>query len=264
MSKYRSARAALAGAAVIALAGCGASSSTSSTASGSTPTGSTSASNSPAASASTGPTSSATSNSYVSDASVPFPVAVGNTWVYQVASSINNKQSLLTDRIVSVTSVPGGHRVMMSESVSGGATTQQTYIFYANGTIGYPVTEANGVSVTDSSGVLWPNAANLASGRDYQSVLHIRDGNTVPAKDESAHVTVRGGGTASVTVPAGTYQATIVDMVLAMQVGSFGTSTLVQTWTAPGAGPVKSQVSVLSAGNTKVVTTEELLTFTKG
>jgi hypothetical protein len=263
MSKHRSARAVLAGAAVIALAGCGASASTSGVASGSTPTGSTTASGSPAATASTGATPSATSNSFVSAGSIPFPIAVGNTWVYQVVSG--NRQSLVTNRVLSVAPVPSGHRVTMSETISGAATqtTQETYIFYANGKIGYPVNEPNGVSVLDSGGVLWPDAADLASGQDYRSVLHVRV-NSVPPSYKAANVTVRGGGTASVTVPAGTYQATIVDMVLATKVGSFDTSVLVKTWTAPGTGPVKSQVSVLAAGKTQVTTTEELVTFTKG
>ncbi len=269
MSKYRSARAVLAGAAVIALAGCGASASTSdaasgSTSSGSTSSGSTAASGSPSASASTGATPSATSNSFVSAGSIPFPIAVGNTWMYQTVSSVNNAHGLVTNRVLSVAPVPGGHQVTMSETISGGATTQQTYIFYANGKIGYPVSQANGVSVVGSGGVLWPDAADLASGRDYRSVLRVRVSNTVPAKYETANVTVRGGGTASVTVPAGTYQATIVDMVLAMKVGGFSTSVLVRTWTAPGTGPVKSEVSVLAAGKTQLTTTEELLTFTRG
>jgi hypothetical protein len=264
MSKYRSARAVLAGAAVIALAGCGASASTSDAASGSTSSGSTAASGSPSASASTGATPSATSNSFVSAGSIPFPIAVGNTWVYQTVSGINNAHGLVTNRVLSVAPVPGGHQVTMSETISRGATTQQTYIFYANGKIGYPVSEANGVSVVGSGGVLWPDAADLASGRDYRSVLRVRVSNTVPAKYDTANVTVRGGGTASVTVPAGTYQATIVDMVLAMKVGSFSTSVLVRTWTAPGTGPVKSEVSVLAAGKTQLTSTEELLTFTRG
>ena len=256
-------RAVLAGAAVIALAGCGASASTS----GGTAAGSTAPGGSPSVTASTGVTPgtpSATSNSFVSAGSVPFPIAVGNTWVYQTVASVNNAHSLVTNRVLSVAPVPGGHRVTMSETSTGGATTQQTYIFYANGKIGYPVNEANGVSVVGSSGVLWPDAADLASGRVYRSVLQVRVSNTVPARYETANVTVRGGGTASVTVPAGTYQATVVDMVLAMKVGSFSTSVLVRTWTAPGTGPVKSEVSVLAAGKTQLTTTEELLTFTRG
>ena len=96
------------------------------------------------------------------------------------------------------------------------------------------------------------------------SVGAARPGQLRPAQYKAANVTVRGGGTASVTVPAGTYQATIVDMVLATKVGSFSSSVLVKTWTAPGTGPVKSEVSVLAAGQTEVITTEELLTFTRG
>jgi hypothetical protein len=265
MSKYRSARAVLAGAAVIALAGCGASASTSGAASGSTSSASTAAGGSPSATASASApgTPSATSNSFVPAGSIPFPIAVGNTWMYQAVSG--NRQSLVTNRVLSVAPVPGGHRVTMSETISGAATqtTQETYIFYANGKIGYPVNEPNGVSVLDSGGVLWPDAADLASGQDYRSVLHVRV-NSVPPSYKAANVTVRGGGTASVTVPAGTYQATIVDMVLATKVGSFDTSVLVKTWTAPGTGPVKSEVSVLAAGKTEVTTTEELLTFTRG
>jgi len=265
MSKYRTARAVLAGAAVIALAGCGASASTSDAASGGTSSASTAAdgSASATASASASGTPSATSNSFVPAGSIPFPIAVGNTWVYQTISG--NRQSVVTNRVVSVAPVPGGHRVTMSETISGTPekTTQETYIFYANGQIGYPVNEPNGVSVLDSGGVLWPDAADLASGQDYRSVLHVRV-NSVPPSYKTANVTVRGGGTASVTVPAGTYQATIVDMVLATKVGSFSSSVLVKTWTAPGTGPVKSEVSVLAAGKTEVTTTEELLSFTRG
>jgi hypothetical protein len=267
LSKFRSARAVLAGVAVIALAGCGASASTSGP-SGGASSGSISSGGSPSAAASTSSpsgTPSATSNSFVSAGSIPFPIAVGNTWVYQVVSGIDHAQSLVTNRVLSVTTVPGGHRVTMSETISGtpAKTTQETYIFYANGTIGYPVNEANGVSVA-GNGVLWPDAADLASGQDYHSVLRVRVGSTGPAKYETANVTVRGGGSASVTVLAGTYQATIVDMVLAMKVGSFSTSVLVRTWTAPGTGPVKSEVSVLAAGKTQLTSTEELLTFTRG
>ena len=267
MSKYRSPRAVLAGAAVIALAGCSASASTSGTASGSTSSASTASGGSPSVTASAGATSgtpSATSNSFVSAGSIPFPIAVGNTWVYQTLSSVNNTQSLVTNRVLSVAPVPGGHRVTMSETITGGATTQQTYIFYANGQIGYPVNGANGVSVVGSGGLLWPDAADLASGRVYRSALRVRVSNTISARYETANVTVRGGGTASVTVPAGTYQATTVDMVLAMKVGSFSTSVLVKTWTAPDTGPVKSEVFVLAAGKTQLTTTEELLTFTRG
>jgi hypothetical protein len=65
--------------------------------------------------------------------------------------------------------------------------------------------------------VLWPDAAGVASGRPYRSVLTIKLGS---GAYETANVTVQGGGTKSVTVLAGTYQATLVTMTMVMKVGS--------------------------------------------
>jgi hypothetical protein len=197
--------------------------------------------------------------------SVPFPVTVGNTWVYQTVSSINNEQGLVTNRVISVTPVPGGRRVTMASTVVFGHTTTTTrhdYLFYSNGKIGYPLSLAGGVSVTGGSGVLWPNAADLASGQAYHSVLRVRLNAT--SSVVTANVTVQGGGTQSVTVPAGTYQATVVNMSMVMQIGGFTSTAVVKTWSAPGTGPVKTEEVIEAAGNTKVIITEELLTFTKG
>jgi hypothetical protein len=81
---------------------------------------------------------------------------------------------------------------------------------------------------------------------------------------ETANVTVQGGGTTSVSVPAGTYQATLVTMTIATKVGSFGTTAVVKVWIASGTGPVKSEELVKAAGKTQLTTTEALLSFTKG
>lgn len=262
MSKHRSVRAVLASAAAIALAGCGASAGPSADAPGSIPAGATS--NAPGAATSA---PGAASNVSVPSGSIPFPVAVGNTWVYQTTAGVNGVNGLITNTVVSVVPVPEGRRVTMAETVNlGGAarTTQLSYVFYADGKIEYPVSPASGVPVVGGNGVLWPAAADLASGRAYRSVLRVRAGTTTPARYENANVTVRGGGTEPVTVPAGTYQATLVDMVLAMRIGSFATSVLVKTWTAPRTGPVKSQVYVLAAGKTALTATERLLAFTGG
>jgi hypothetical protein len=262
MSKYGSARAVLAGAAVIALAGCGASTSTSPVASASSPAARAS---SPAGvssvTASAAATSPATSNSVVSAGSIPFPIAVGNTWVYETVANINNVHALLTRKVLSVAPVPGGHRVLMSSTLSPGpAPTLETYLFYANGQIGFPVNEPQGVSVVSSNGVVWPNAADLASGRAYHSVLNIR---LSSGQDETANVTVQGGGTSSVTVPAGTYQATLVNMTMVTKVGSFTTTAVVKVWAAPHVGPVKSEDIIEAGGKTELTTTEALVSFGK-
>ncbi len=260
MSKFRSARAVLAGAAVAALAGCGASASSSTTAS----SGTSSAPGSTSASASTGSaaTPSTSSNAFVPTGSVPFPVAVGNTWIYQTTAAVDGQRVLQTNRILSVTPAAGNSRVVMSVAAdAGGVTTnsQETLVFYANGSIGYPVTGGE-VSVL-GNGVLWPSAADLASGQAYHSVLPVKVNKAGPA---TANVTVQGGGTHSVTVQAGTYQATLIKTTMAVKVSGFGTTEEVQTWVAAGVGPVKSEVSLLTNGQNKVVSTQELVSFTQG
>jgi hypothetical protein len=271
MSEFRSTRAVLAGAAIVALAGCTASGnagtpqvSTGVGTSSHAPNGAASAASS--AARSNGATSSATSNSFVGPGSIPFPVAVGDTWVYQVTAGSNGEKGLATDKIVSAVPTSGGYRVTMSQTIDvAGATTttQPVYIFYSNGTIGYPVTEANGVSVA-GNGVLWPDAADLASGQAFHTVLRILVSQSGSSRLQNANVTVQGEGTASVTVPAGTYQATVVVMTIGTSVGVYNSTVEVKTWVAPGLGPVKSEVLVLAAGKTTLLTTQELLSFTKG
>ena len=259
MSKYRSARAVLAGAAVIALAGC-ASASTSSPASGGPGTSTATAGTSTPAAGST--SASPTASAVAAGVSVPFPVAVGNTWEYETVTGTGN--GLVTNRVMSVTPVPGGRRVTMTSIVGPNphpSATRLDYMFYADGRIGYPVNESGGVSVLGGSGVLWPNAAQLASGQAYHSVLQIRLNTGSPT--QAANVTVQGGGTQAVTVPAGTYQATVVNTTMLVNVGNFTSTVLLKTWDAAGIGPVKTEETIKASGKTTVITTEELLTFTR-
>jgi hypothetical protein len=276
--KYRSARTALAGAVlmalgVITLAGCSGSGngahpevSMGVGAASSRSTGAASvASSDPRGGGTHSETSSTTSNSLVAPASIPFPVAVGDTWVYQTTAGLNGANSLTTNKIVSAGPTAAGYQVTMSETtgLAGSVTTaQQAYIFYPDGTIGYPVTDANGVSVT-GNGVRWPDAAGLASGQVYHSVLPVRV-SQAGGSYQNADVTVQGAGMAPVTVPAGTYQATVVDMTIATRVGGFSTAVEVRTWLAPATGPVRSEVFVHAGGKTQLIATNRLLSFTRG
>jgi len=257
MSKFRSARAVLAGAAVVALAGCGASASSSNVASGTT-----SSTTAPSASLSATPV--ATSSSSVTGSPL-YPIAVGNTWVYQTTASVSGENGLQTTKVLSVVPVSGGQRVTMSETTDlhGVKTTSDDdTIFYSNGTISYPV--AGGEVSVLGGGVLWPTTAELASGKVYHSVLRIKVAKSGPAQDQDANVTVQGQGTSTVTVPAGTYQATLVTMTFSVKVGGESSTEEVQTWAAPGTGPVKTKVSLHAPGNIALTSTQELLSFTKG
>src|SRR5271157_354538 len=274
MSKHGSARAVLAGVAILALAGCtGVGTATApdvpGEAVGSTSTAATSAAPSAAqgggrqsATSIAGARQRGTSQSFVKADSIPFPVAVGNTWVYR--TTVGGRTGRTTNRIVSAGPVPAAYEVTMSSTtdVAGTATAvQPVYLFYPDGTIGYPVPPIDGVSVAGGS-IRWPDAAGLASGRAYHSVVRILDSQT--GQYENANVTVRGEGTTSVSVPAGTYQASVVDMTITAKVGGYTTTVEVATWIAQGTGPVQTAVLIQAAGKIELTTTNVLLSFTKG
>jgi hypothetical protein len=113
---------------------------------------------SPAGTTSGAATAAANPGSPVAAGSVPFPVAVGNTWVYDVVSNIIGRHTLDTRQVTGVTPVPGGHRVTMSDRLVSASVpnTLQHYLFYDNGQIGFPVSDTHGVSVLSS---------NVCSGR---------------------------------------------------------------------------------------------------
>jgi hypothetical protein len=203
-----------------------------------------------------------TSQSFVQADSIPFPVAVGNTWVYRTTAG--DQTGRTTNRIVSAGPVAAGYEVTMSSTTDVAGTAiaaQPVYLFYPDGTIGYPVPSINGVSVAGGS-IRWPDAAGLASGRAYHSVVRILDSQT--GQYENASVTVRGEGTTSVSVPAGTYQASVVDTVIAAKTGGYITTVEVATWIAQGIGPVQTAVLIQAAGKIELTTTNVLLSFTKG
>jgi hypothetical protein len=283
MGKHGSARAVLVVAAIIALGGCtGVGTATAPDVPGQGVGSTSTAATSPASSAAEGSgrqsaaegsgrqsaTSTAgarqreTSQSFVQADSIPFPVAVGNTWVYRTTAG--DQTGRTTNRIVSAGPVAAGYEVTMSSTtdVAGTATAAQpVYLFYPDGTIGYPVPSINGVSVAGGS-IRWPDAAGLASGRAYHSVVRILDSQT--GQYENASVTVRGEGTTSVSVPAGTYQASVVDTVIAAKTGGYITTVEVATWIAQGIGPVQTAVLIQAAGKIELTTTNVLLSFTKG
>jgi hypothetical protein len=268
MGKYISARAALAGVAGVAaitLAGCGSAASTTGAASTGSPAASASATVSGGASASATTSADATASSAgTTGASVPFPVAVGNTWIYQAVTSVNNAHSLDTKKIMAVTPTTGGREVTMADALTPGAgtgTVTQKYLFYDNGQIGFPISTSHGVTVVSGNGIVWPNAADLAAGKTSHSTSTIK---LTSGQLETADVTVSGGGTQSVTVSAGTYQATLVNMTIVTHVGSFTTTITVKEWAAPGVGPVKSEEIIKAAGQGQETSTETLLSFKKG
>ena len=256
MSKHGSARVVLAGAAIaatLAVAGCGG------VPKGTRPdvpgenaggTGAAAGSSRLSGTAQPNTLQGAAAKSFAKANSIPFPVAVGNTWTYQTQAG--GQTGRTTNRIVAAGPGSAGYRVTVSSTtdVGGSASTVvPVYTFYPNGTIGYPVPPVSGVPVTGFD-IRWPDAAGLASGKIYRSTLHIKGGD--------ADVTVQGAGTTSVTVPAGTYRASVVRTTITAQ----GQTIEVTVWIAQGTGPVKPEAVIRAPGGTDI-TTSELLSFTK-
>jgi hypothetical protein len=264
MSKHGSARAVLAGAAIMALAGyvlAGCTGVPAGTrpdvpgAGGNTgPTvGSSNAANATGQGAGTAPLSTpqgAPAKGFARANSIPFPVAVGNTWIYQ--TSAGGQTGRTTSKIVGAGPGSAGYQVTVSSTTALGgsaSTVVPVYTFYPDGTIGYPVPPVSGVPLTGGS-IRWPDAAGLASGKAYRSVRWIQGVNT--------DITVQGEGTTSVSVPAGSYRASVVKTTITAQ----GQTIQVTVWIAQGTGPVKTEVLIRAPGGTGL-TTSELLSFSK-
>ena len=253
-------------AAGLALAGCGgaASSSAGGSAAGSATSAATNGTATSAASAASSTSAAAAAGT---STSVPFPVAVGNTWNYKITTG--GETGTTTNKMTTVTSVAAGQQVTMLTtdhvgSVNGSAT--ETYLFHADGSIGYPLgsfSPGSGVTVT-SNGVVWPPASVIASGQPSQSTLNIAIKAAGQNLSTTAHVTVQGDGTATVTVPAGTYQATVVLVTERLEIVGITASIQIKTWLAPDVGPVKELVNAGEGSAASVVANEELLSFTKG
>ena len=119
--------------------------------------------------------------------SIPFPVAVGNTWIYQTISGGRPAAPRTGSSGRRLARTGTGSRCPRPPTSAGLPAPSVRYTFYLDGTIGYPVPPVSGVPVTGGS-VRWPDAAGLASGKAYHSVLRIQGGN--------ADVTVQGAGMA--------------------------------------------------------------------
>ena len=257
--RYAAAKAALAAITGLVLAGCSTSASTSASAPAT-------AGGAPSSGAAT--SGARTSAPGANPGSTPgvVPTATGNTWVYSSAVPSVGSTGTVTDKILSVTSAPTGKRVALSYTNSMlSSTVQNAYIFHSDGSITLPLNQMSGGALSSpTGGIVLPPAAVIASGRPYRYALTIgfKEGGT--KLTETANVTVQGAGTAAVTVPAGTYSATIIDMTMAWTMAAYTVTVEIKDWFASGTGTVKSEAIIREAGLKEVASTEELESFTRG
>ncbi len=195
-----------------------------------------------------------------------FPLAVGNKWVY--VDKLSGEQGTVRNQVISVTPVAGGSKVIMKDQDDlGGAapnTTTSALIVHPDGSIDVPMTTVGDTFKIKSGSVIWPSAAELASGQPHHDTLVMSMTMAGHTSTITAHVVVKGEGTHTVTVPAGTYQATVIDEVMSEKFSGVGITMDIRTWVANGVGPVKTQLTSDAAGKTAIVNDQELTSFTKG
>jgi hypothetical protein len=261
-----------AAAAGLVLTGCGKSSG-SSAAAGSTAAATSAAATSGAssASASAAATSSASQSSVVvgSTGSLPFPDTVGDTWKYTNTNGTSSE-----NKIISATPVSSGTQVAMETwFIDGGSKTPLTldYIIQPNGEIALPTNEFTSAFANTgvtfkilSGGIFWPSAAELSSGQPVHTELVMQISLSGQKQTITEHITSQGQGTQSVTVPAGTYNATVVSVTETASIDGYNTVIDDKTWLASGVGPVKSELISVDGGKDDITSNQTLVSFTQG
>ena len=257
-----------AAAAGLVLTGCGKSTGSGSAAAGSASVSATSG----ATTSGTGSTASASgsasqASTVVSTGSLPFPTTVGDAWTYS-----NSNGTTSENRIASNTQVAAGQQVTMATTFKDNGTATHAsyeYIVQPNGQIALPTSQfapstAGLTMKIVSGGIFWPSAAQLASGQPVHTTLVMEL--TIEGKTQkiTEHITSQGQGTQTVTVPAGTYSASVVNVEEAATVDGYNTTIDDKTWLATGVGPVQSELISVDGGKTDITSKEELTSFVKG
>jgi hypothetical protein len=67
-----------------------------------------------------------------------------------------------------------------------------------------------------------------------------------------------------VHVPAGTYQASVIDELMTEKFSGVAINTDIRTWVVNGIGPVKTEMTSNAGGKKAIMNDEQLKSFTKG
>jgi hypothetical protein len=126
----------------------------------------------------------------------------------------------------------------------------------ADGSVRFGSTSFMGARLA-SANVNWPGPAALTPGRPQTSTV---TGSFLGFKT-TERVTVTEVGPAMVTVPAGSYQATLLEQTVT---GRPGNREVIKSWVVNGIGQVKTETTVIVKGGRTVSAVQALTSFTKG
>lgn len=193
-------------------------------------------------------------------ASTVLPARLGDTWVYAVDSSALGKGTE-TARISAVTAVAGGQRATLSTSLRLAGSKapfrfDSRFTAGADGSVTFGSTSFMGARLA-SANVNWPSPAALTPGRSRTSTVK---GSFLGFKT-TERLTITEVGPATVTVPAGTYQATLLEQTVTSRGGG---REVIKSWVVNGIGQVKTETTVIVKGERAVSMVQALTSFTKG
>jgi hypothetical protein len=140
-----------------------------------------------------------------------------------------------------------------------------SYLFHPDGSVTVPAAQfGNGTLMLTTSAITWPSAAQLRSGHATTTPVTFTVTVLGKAIRETAQAAVQGGGIQTVTVPAGTYRAQVIEEGFTATVGKLPVRFNLETWVANGVGPVKIALGSTSTTAANPATVEELKSFTRG
>jgi hypothetical protein len=200
-----------------------------------------------------------------------YPVAAGNSWKYKVTA--DGGSGTVTNKMTSVVPVTSGRKVTMTltSTIPGApARGESVCSFRSDGSVTCsPLPQAghrNVVTITGSD-IRLPSAVVIDSGRPLKLAVPVALKGAERTYRTMEHITLQSTGTTTITVPAGTYQTTIVSETTTMSFFGIGRPVTFsyKTWLAPGVGPVREQLALINtAGSYHVMATIVLESFSKG
>lgn len=207
-------------------------------------------------------------------ASIYYPVAEGNTWVYSIDYG---NGSTVTDTEVMAKVVPEGDgaRVTIERTFVWDDGSQPElkdsvdYVFGSDGSLTVPfqsIPSAGGSTVTVQSGTMaWPTNSEFEAGTAKTGTIQASVETSGQTFAETVGFTITGAGVEDVTVPAGSYSARKLNQALVISLPDLGVEGLTVnavTWLAEGVGPVRTEVPDTIGGGATIV--QVLLSFTPG
>jgi hypothetical protein len=193
-------------------------------------------------------------------ASTVIPAQLGDTWVYTVDSSALGKGTE-TSRISAVTAAAGGQQATLLTSLRLAGSKEpfrfaSHFVAGADGSVTFGSTSFMGARLA-SVNANWPSPAALTPGRPRTSTV---TGSFLGFKT-TERLTITEVGPATVTVPSGTYQATLLQQTVTSRGGG---REVIKSWVVNGIGQVKTETSVIVKGARAVSIVQALTSFTKG